>query len=312
MGAQTLSSRAIIGEFYRTLEQEDHLALASMISMIFTSDQDGEQYNWLGQSPQMREWIGGRNAKGFRENGIFIKNKHFESTIEVLVSELRRDKTGQIMVRIRELAERTNSHWIKLLSALIINGESTPCYDNQFFFDTDHQEGDSGIQSNIVSVDISTLPVEIHGTITNPSIAEFQLSVLEGITRMCSFLDDVGEPMNETANNFVVCVPTSLYMVANDAFTRRVTDLEQRIPNNLNISFVQNTRLNAWTDQFAIFRTDGSVKAFIRQQETNPTVKAKAEGSEFEFDNDMHQYGVDAWRNVGYGYWQYAVLVKMI
>ncbi|GAF85157.1 unnamed protein product, partial [marine sediment metagenome] len=30
--------------------------------------------------------------------------------------------------------------------------------------------------------------------------------------------------------------------------------------------------------------------------------------SEFEFDNDAHQYGVDADRNVGYGFWQHACL----
>ncbi len=36
------------------------------------------------------------------------------------------------------------------------------------------------------------------------------------------------------------------------------------------------------------------------------SVGAKAEGSEYEFDNDAHQYGIKAIRNVGYGYWQYA------
>ena len=40
-------------------------------------------------------------------------------------------------------------------------------------------------------------------------------------------------------------------------------------------------------------------------------LKAKAEGSEFEFDNDAWQFGVDAWRGVGYGYWQHAVLATM-
>ena len=40
-------------------------------------------------------------------------------------------------------------------------------------------------------------------------------------------------------------------------------------------------------------------------------LKAKAEGSEYEFDNDAHQYGVDTWRNVAYGYWQEARYVTM-
>jgi hypothetical protein len=56
---------------------------------------------------------------------------------------------------------------------------------------------------------------------------------------------------------------------------------------------------NTWTDKFVTLRTDGRLKAFIRQQETDVVMKAKAEGSEYEFDNDAHQYGVDTWRNVG-------------
>lgn len=141
MGATTLSSRAIIGRYYQRLEQNPGLQWVGAVSNYFTSDQESETYKWLGQVPVMREWIGGRNAKGFRENGITIENKHFEATLEVLVRELKRDKTGQVMVRVDELADRTNAHWAKLLSELIENAESTVCYDGQYFFDTDHAAG---------------------------------------------------------------------------------------------------------------------------------------------------------------------------
>lgn len=315
MGAATLSSRAIIGSFYQALTQNDYAGLLAAITMLFTSDQDGEDYKWLGQSPQMREWVGGRNAKGFRENGFRIENKHFEATLEVLVSELRRDKTGQIMLRIQELADRTNSHWVSLVSTLLINGESSVCYDGQFFFDTDHSEGDSGAQSNDISVDISTLPAKVHGVITAPSVEEMQQSIFQGITQISGFLDDQGEPMNETAQNFLVIVPTALAITANNAVTmNRAADAQAQdlLPTNLNVSVVQNPRLSAWTDKFVVIRTDGRVKPFVRQQETEVMLKAKADGSEYEFDNDAHQYGVDAWRNVGYGYWQHACLVTMV
>jgi phage major head subunit gpT-like protein len=41
-------------------------------------------------------------------------------------------------------------------------------------------------------------------------------------------------------------------------------------------------------------------------------MKARAEGSEFEFTNDAWEFGIDSWRNVGYGYWQRACLVTMV
>lgn len=312
MGASTLSSRAIIGEFYKTLEQDEGSNWINSVSMLFTSDQDGEDYKWLGQTPAMREWVGGRHAKGFRENGIRVENKHYEATLDVMVRDLRRDKTGQIMTRIRELAQRTNAHWNSLLSTLILNGPSTVCYDGQFFFDTDHSEGDSGAQSNDISVDISTLPATAHGTTTAPSVEEMQQSILKGVTQIAGFVDDQGEPMNENAQSFLVMVPTSLSYVAMNALaTQRGTGMTEELPMNINISVAQNPRLSSWTAQFAVFRTDGGVRPFIRQQETDVMLKAKAEGSEYEFDNDAHQYGVDAWRNVGYGYWQHGCLVTM-
>ena len=46
--------------------------------------------------------------------------------------------------------------------------------------------------------------------------------------------------------------------------------------------------------------------------EEKAALKAKAEGSAFEFDNDAWQFGIDAWRGAGFGYWQRACLVTMV
>src|SRR3990167_103571 len=316
MSAIGLSSRAIIGEFYRQLEQDAGQNWINPISMLFSSNQESETYKWLGQSPVMREWIGGRQAKGFRENGITIANKHFEATLEVLISEMRRDKTGQVMVRVRELAERTNAHWASLLSTLILNGATSVCYDGQYFFDTDHSEGSSGTQSNSVSVDISGLPIpaDEQGSTTEPSARVMKSCILKGVRQILGFKDDQGEPMNENARNFLIMVPTAFMDVANAAINNSVlsgaetNDLAST--RNFAINFAVNPRLT-WTDKFAVFRADGSVSPFIRQEETPVQLNAIAEGSEEEFKNQRHLYGVDCWRNVGYGYWQKACLVTM-
>lgn len=312
MGASTLSSRAIIGAFYDRL-QIGAAPWVMDLSMLFNSDQESETYAWLGMAPQLREWIGGRHARAFRENGITIQNTHFEATVEVLLKDLRRDKTGQIRVRIDDMADRTNSHWASLLSTLIENGESTVCYDGQYFFDTDHSEGDSGTQSNDISVDISALPASVHGVTTAPSIEEMQQVILKGITQIQTLKDDEGEPLNETAQDFIVVGPSALGFAIRNALSMPagtgVSEQRARIDGFM-VRGAINPRLT-WTEKVAVFRADGAVKPFIRQQETEPMLKVKAEGSDFEFDHDAHQYGVDAWRNVGYGYWQHACLVTM-
>lgn len=310
MGAASLSSRAIIGEFYAMLEQDMGNSWIGGTSNIFQSNQESETYKWLGMAPAMREWIGGRQAKGFRESGLTIVNKTYEGTLEVLVDEMRRDKTGQVMVRVRELAQRTNAHWAKLLTDLIIAGESAVCYDGQFFFDTDHVEGDSGTLSNDISNDITTT--------TAPTAGEMESSILKSIEAIMGFKDDQGEPINENARSFTVMVPVPYMSAAAGAIGSEIivdssTSRTNRIMTlgtlgGFEIALAVNARLT-WTTKFATFRTDSETKALIRQEEEGVSMSAIAEGSETEFKEKKHLYGVKAIRNVGYGYWQRACLV---
>src|SRR5688572_588370 len=143
MGLASLSSRAIIERYYQSLEQDPGAAWVDKCSNYFPSDQSSKEYKFLGQSPAMREWIGQRHAKDLWNNGLTIVNKHYETTLDIDVKDLRRDKTGQVNARIDDLAARTNAHWASLLTSLIIAGESAACYDGQFFFDTDHVEGNN-------------------------------------------------------------------------------------------------------------------------------------------------------------------------
>lgn len=306
MSARSLSSRAIIGEFYARLDQDLGNTWIPGVSREFSSNQESETYKWLGMAPAMREWIGGRQPRGFRANGITIENKRYEATLEVTMDEIRRDKTGQVMARVQELAERTNAHWASLLTSLIVAGESTACYDGQFFFDTDHAESDSGSQSNDITNDITTT--------TAPTASEMQNSILLATQAILGFKDDTGEPMNENAREFLVMIPVP-YLAAT-AMALGATVIAQSSNNIMALGslggfayrMAVNPRLS-WTTKFALFRTDGPVSALIRQSEEGVTVDALAEGSEEEFKNDRHLYGVKARRNVGYGYWQKACLV---
>ncbi len=312
MSGQSLGSRAIIGEYYRRLEQDTGVPWIPAVANIFDSDQASETYRFLGQVPAMREWKGGRQAKGLSDNGFTIYNSEFESTLEIEVKHLRRDKTGQLMARIQEHVQRSSAHWATLASGLIVNGASGVCYDGQYFFDTDHSEGASGNQSNSISVDISALPTTVHGSVTAPSPEEIAQAAHKAITQICSFVDDQGEPMNETATSFVVMVPFSLYNAALSGLTLpRGTDAAEQISGK-SITVVPNARLSTWTDKFAVFRTDNPIKSIILQQETRIKVAGKGEGSEYEFDNNAHQYGFSASRGAGYGMWQSACLVTMV
>lgn len=306
MGASTLGSRAIIGEFFNRLNQDLGASWISDVSMYFESNQESETYNWLGMAPAMREWIGGRNAKGFRENGVTIRNKTFEATLDVLTDEIRRDKTGQVMLRVAELAQRANSHWASLLTTLIVAGASANGYDGTTFFADAHSEGASGSQDNNLT--------SAAATATQPTAAEAEAAIMGAVAAILNFKDDQGEPMNENAKFFMVMVPVPFWKSAIAAVG--APSLAQGATNiitsadGFGFKVQVNPRLT-WTEKLAIFRTDGNIKPFIRQEEVPVEVSAIAEGSELEFNERVHRYGLYASGNVGYGYWQQSCLVTL-
>jgi len=312
---QLLSDKAIIGMYYKALEQDPGVSWVNAISAYFESMQPSETYRWLGQAPVMRQWVGGRQYQTLKSEGVTIINQPYESTLDFFEDDIRRDKTGQIQVRINEHARRANAHWASLLSTLIINGESTTCYDAQYYFDTDHSEGSSGTQSNDIQVDISALPCNQHGSTTIPSPEEMELSILKAIQQIYGFKDDQGQPMNENAMSFLVMVPVSFWHAASSAISDPVltSGKTNTIVNlsKLNIQVVSNPRLT-WTEEFVVFRTDANVKSFIHQDEYGVRTMSKWIGSEYHFDNKKVAIGIDASRNVGYGYWQNSCLVTLV
>jgi len=310
MGAAGLGSRGIIGKFFAALQQYTGASWIDLVSVLFDSDQESETYKWLGQSPVMREWIGGRHAKGFRENGITIINKLFEATLDVPIPWLKRDKTGQLMVRINEMAQRAVGHYGSLLSTLIQNGTGSAsglCYDDQYFFDVDHEEGDSGAQKNLLTkTEVAGLQVV---TPARPTITEAIAAILGVIAYMLGYKDDQAEPMNSEAKKFMVMTSITLWPYLVHAVLGEPSEesnvLKELKKQGFEVSVIGNPRLT-YTTQFACFRTDAPAKSLIRQEEEKLSVDAKAEGSDYAFDNDQFQYGIKANRNVGYGYWQYA------
>jgi len=315
MDQSGLSSRAIIAMILEELEISLDKSWPYLLGMEFKSDQAGEEYKWLGISPMMREWIGGRLAKSLRENGITLKNKEFEATMEVYVPDLRRDKTGQIKIRIGEMADRTNQHWASLISTLIKNGNSGLCYDGQYFFDNDHSEGDSGTLSNLLTYsDYSDLSVV---AAANPTAVEMAKVILKVMQHMYTLKDDRGEPLNENARKFFCMVPVNMMAAAVQACSMNLLSTGTgAIDNPLNkvslvgeqvvVQPIVNPRLTT-TSELYIFRADGRAKPFIRQVETPIEVSAIAEGSETEFKENKHLYGIKTSRNAGYGIWQQAI-----
>lgn len=110
-----------------------------------------EKFAWLGQFPRLREWIGARHIKALAAHDYTIKNKDFESTVSVPRNAIDDDQYGVYTPLFAEMGYAAATHPDELVFELMAALFATPCYDGQFFIDTDHPVGVAG-QTEVTSV----------------------------------------------------------------------------------------------------------------------------------------------------------------
>lgn len=305
MSQKIITERAILGRYFQNLEKPV-TEKVEKLSMLIESNQDEETHAWLGMPPGFREWVGARQAKGFNASEYKIVNKDYESTYHYHERERNEDKTGQLNARINQHSLRALSHDESLISQLLENGESSVCYDGQYFFDTDHAEGESGSQSNSISATASSASA--------PTAAEAETAIMKAIEKMYSFKDDQGEPLNENAKEFLIICPTPFWSafrtaVGADVIVDGSASRTALIKNfgDVSVKVSQDPRLS-WTTKFALFRTDSPVKPFIHQVREPVSMDILGEGSDHYFHTRQIQVSLKKAGAMGYGLWQGAVL----
>ncbi|MCH8242384.1 MAG: Mu-like prophage major head subunit gpT family protein [Planctomycetes bacterium] len=292
-----LLSKGLRSEFFNRFEgATTHFQdFATRIS----SNSDSETYKWLGSIPRMREWGTGRVARGVRTESYSVENLKYEATLEVDRDEIADDKTGQIRIRIAELAERAATHKDFLLSQLLINGELAGfnSYDGVSFFSGSHQSGSSGQQSNLLSY-IASDPDE---ATTN----EFRGALKAAIAAMMAFKDDAGDPMSLSAAKLVCVVPTPIYFSALEAVNATIVGSTSNVLAGVAqvVPFPWLTDASKWY----LLKTDGVVRPFIFQDREPVEFTALTEESDEGFRREKFLYGVRARYRMTFGYWQFAI-----
>jgi len=138
-------NQAAMAGIYKTFSTIFNQALEAaasqvdLVAMRVPSTGRSVDYKWLGNFPQMREWLGDRVIKDLSGFHYEIVNKPYESTIEVDRDDIEDDQIGVYTPMIQGLAQSAKVHPDILAFALLKLGFSTKCYDGQYFFDTDHE-----------------------------------------------------------------------------------------------------------------------------------------------------------------------------
>ncbi|MBE3574547.1 MAG: Mu-like prophage major head subunit gpT family protein [Firmicutes bacterium] len=257
------------------------------IATLIPSSTSQEEYRWLGRLPRMREWVGERVVQNLSNAGFTIKNRDWEATIEVDRNDIEDDTLGLYSSLIQAMGQAAATHPDELVFGLLAAGFTNPCYDGQYFFDTDHKDGDGPVQSN-----------RGDKVLTAQSYADAR-------AQMMSLLDERGNPMQIMPDLLIVppqLEKAGLEILQADRLANGATNIYRNSAQLLVSPYLASSP-TAWY----LVDTSKPIKPLIFQRRRDPQFVAKDRpDDDTVFMRKKFIYGTDSRDNAGYGLWQLA------
>lgn len=259
-----------------------------------------EKYGFLGAMPGVREWLGDRQFQTLRAGDYTLENKEWETSVGIEKNHIDDDRLGMYGPVLEQLGAEAAMHPDELLYTAISAGESTACFDGQYFFDTDHSWGASGTQSNDLTYNASD-----HTAVTT---AEFKAAFRAAVKAMLAFKNDQGKyyhrPTISRLSDLVLLVPLELRDQAYDALEAQLIGNGE---SNVVIdrpNIITSAQLGS-SVKFYVFRTAQVLKPFVFQAR-RPLARQMKGMDDREF-KDV-KFMADARYNLGYLAWWNACL----
>lgn len=119
-------------------------ATADILATTVPSNTASERFDWLGDNPEMREWLGPRHLNEFKTFKYEIFPKDYEVTCRVQRNDLNDDRIGIYKLQAVQGGEAARLLKPRLVCDALDAGTEALCYDGQPFFDTEHPVGEDG------------------------------------------------------------------------------------------------------------------------------------------------------------------------
>jgi phage major head subunit gpT-like protein len=248
------------------------------IATLVKSTNLQENYAWIGQIPDMQEWVGDRTVKELKDFNYTLANKPYEATVKVPSYNIEYDNAGVFAPAIAAMAEKAKKQGGKLVAQLLKDGTTKNGYDGVPFFG-DHTVG-AGTVSN-----------KSAGALTGDNL-------LAAYAFMMGMQNDNGEAMGITPTLLVV--GPSLFATAKKLVD---TQTAEGNPTFGLVKFVVEPTIvgNAWY----LMDTSKIIKPFIVQVAKDG--KLETDTTQLFQTNHIH-YGASWFGNAGYGLWQLAYM----
>lgn len=153
IGNQSQLTSAQTGFHAAFLEQFDATDDIKAIAQLFTevpSSRKAEEWDWMGDAPDMEEWTADRKLSGLDTFQLTVKNKKWSSGLRIKNDDFKDDNLGLIPPQIAQMALRARMHRFNLMVKMLQNGfDGTTypeagnglAYDGAFFFSDSHKGG---------------------------------------------------------------------------------------------------------------------------------------------------------------------------
>lgn len=256
------------------------------IATVTSSSTAANDYAWLGQIPDMKEWIGDREVQHISEYGYTIKNKSFERTIGINRDAIEDDQYGIYTPMFSMMGQEAGEHYNDLVFEMLTKGFTEKCYDEKTFFAADHVSGEK--------------------TFSNTSTAALSTeSFLAARQAMMSITGDKNKPLKLVPDLLVVSPKNE--MVAKKILEASLIDGTTNITQNLAKVKVATELSGDNEDAWFLLCTKKFLKPIILQ------IRKKIKFDMLTKDTDLnvflqkeYLYGCDCRDNAGFGFWQMA------
>ncbi len=246
------------------------------------------RYTWLGQFPQMREWIGEREIQNISAYDYSIKNKKFEMSVSVPRDAIEDDQYGTYTPMFSHMGEAAARHPNTLCFGALKAGFREKCYDGKPFFSEGHMAGEGG-RTKFSNFSHDRLDASAY---------------MEARASMMCITGDKGQALNLVPNLLVVSP-------ANEMEGRKIL-MADTIDGTTNVlkgtaELHVETELADMPAAWFLLCTNRFLKPIIFQKRKEIKLTALTKDDDANvFLNDEYIWGADGRSNTGYGFWQMA------
>lgn len=262
------------------------------IAMVVPSSTAANDYKWLSNFPQMKEWIDEKSVKALAASGYTIANKDYEATVEVDRNDIEDDQLGIYKPQAEMAGYSAKQLADEIVFTLVSQGFDNKCFDGETFFSTTHKVK----KANVSNKGTKKLSIATQ--------AAAQASYGAARIAMMKFKDEEGRPLNIKPT--VLLVSPANADIANALMT--VDRLEDGKPNIYKgtAKVVVDARLTS-DDAWFLLDTSKPVMPFIYQERKKPAFVSQTDmNADDVFSRKKFKFGAEARAAGGYGFWQLA------